>query len=216
VAFKCAVTLSTSTGHTDVNGSVTIGSETPLSFNSATRKTTTFLLSALPVVSHSGLDCNILIEALSSGGANIIKETAIICKTRFQDSQKAFQNAAGAWTQSQAIADTTDTETGIGDVFSYNGFDCQVAQVQAFTNLSGVEKYRRLFLTGRVVAPSDRTVLAEDSMALTELMRKTVYDSDLDGVVDTAEGIREVAEFPASPKAGDMILKNGKVYVATE
>lgn len=216
VVFKCAVTVSAVTGHTDVAGSVTIGSETS-TFVAATRKTTTILLTALPVVSASGLDCNILIEALSAGGANIIKETAIICKTRFQDSQKAFQNPAGVWTQSQAIADTTDPETGIGDIFSYNSYDYQVAQVASYTNLAGVETYRRLYLTGRADAPTDRTVMAEESdVALVELMRKNVYDIDGDGTVDKAEGIPVLDEIPSdlsSYSDGDMFKVGTRTYV---
>lgn len=215
VPFKCAVTISAIAGHSDVAGSVTIGTET-LSFVAATRKTTTVLFSALPAISQSGLDCNILIEALGSGGANIQKETAIICKTRFQDSQKAFQQPTGVWAQSQAIADTTDAETGIGNIFSYDGYDYQVAQVQAYTNLSGAEKYRRLFLTGRVIAPTDRAVLAGDDMALTELMRKTVYDEDADGVVDKAEGIPVLDEIPSDLSSfsdGDMFKVGTRTYV---
>lgn len=144
VAFKCAVTLSTSTGHTDVNGSVVIGSET-LAFTTATRKTTTVLLSALPVISHSGLDCNILIEALT-GGANILKETATAIKCRFMQAQKAYQDGAGVWTQSKGIADTTDSNCNIGDVFRFGGIDYQIGQVACFTDLAGTELYRRLYL----------------------------------------------------------------------
>lgn len=146
VAYKCAVTLSTSVGHTDVTGSITIGSEMPLSFNSATRKTTTVLLSALPIISHIGLNCNILIEALSAGGANIQKETATATKCRFMQAQKAYQDGAGTWTQSKGIADTTDPNCNIGDEFRFGGIDYQIGQVNCFTDLAGTELYRRLYL----------------------------------------------------------------------
>jgi len=67
VPFRVAVTLSSVTGHTDVAGTVTVGSET-LTFTTATRKTTTTLLSALPTITTSGLNCNILVEAITSAG----------------------------------------------------------------------------------------------------------------------------------------------------
>lgn len=48
------------------------------------------------------------------------------------------------------------------------------------------------------------------------VMQKTTYDTNEDLIVDRAEGIRDVAEFPADPKKGDLILKNGELYVCTE
>jgi hypothetical protein len=46
-------------------------------------------------------------------------------------------------------------------------------------------------------------------------MRKAVYDVNRDGIVDVTEGIREVSEFPSTPKKGDMVLKDGEIYVCT-
>jgi len=48
------------------------------------------------------------------------------------------------------------------------------------------------------------------------LMRRDYYDADNDGAVDTAAGVREVAEFPANPKKGDIVMKDGQLYVCTE
>lgn len=42
------------------------------------------------------------------------------------------------------------------------------------------------------------------------------YDADNDGAVDTAEGVREVTEFPDNPKKGDIVMKDGQLYVCTE
>jgi len=145
VPFRCAVTLSSVTGHADCVGSITIGSET-LTFSAAGKKTTTTSLSALPVISCSGLDCNVLVEALNSGGAPILKETTTAIKCRFMNSQKAFMDAAGAWTQSQAIADTTDSNCGIGDMFRFNGVDYIISQISCFVGPTGTEIFRRLFL----------------------------------------------------------------------
>jgi hypothetical protein len=154
VAFKCAVTLSTSTGHADVTGSITIGTET-IVFTAATRKTSAVMLSALPTIITSGLDCNILIEALNSGGANILKETQTAIYCRFTGTQKAFQDGQGAWTQSQATVDTTDTTCQIGDMFSFGGYDYLISQVVPRLGFKN-EKFRTLYLIGMIPAPSTR------------------------------------------------------------
>ncbi len=145
VPFRCAVTVSVATGHTDCAGSITIGSET-LTFTAAGKKTTTTFLSALPAISCTGLDCNVLVEALNSGGAPILKETATAIKCRFMNSQKAFMDAAGAWTLSQAIADTTDSNCSIGDMFRFDGIDYIIGQISCFVGPTGTEIFRRLFL----------------------------------------------------------------------
>lgn len=44
-------------------------------------------------------------------------------------------------------------------------------------------------------------------------MEKGVYDTNGDAVVDRAEGIRAVDDFPADPSLGNVVLKSGKVYV---
>lgn len=48
------------------------------------------------------------------------------------------------------------------------------------------------------------------------VMRRDHYDADNDGVVDTAEGVREVTEFPDNPKKGDIVMKDNQLYVCTE
>jgi hypothetical protein len=145
VSFRCAVTIAAVTGHADCAGSVTIGTET-LIFTAAGKNTTTTFLSALPAVSCANLDCNVLIEAITTGGTPILKETATAIKCRFMNSQKAFLDSAGAWTQSQAIADTTDENCSIGDVFRFNSIDYNIGQISCFTDLAGAETYRRLYL----------------------------------------------------------------------
>lgn len=207
VAFRCAVTLSTATGRTDCAGSVVVGSET-LAFTAAGKKITTVSLSALPTITTANIDCNILVEAITTGGAPIQEETHTEIYCRFQNTQKAFQNSAGEWTQSQAVAFVSDSNLVLGSVFSFDGYDYSIAQVSAHADLDGDEVFRKLYLTGRTVAPTGRTVAD-----MTGDMKKSVYDIDQDGVVDKAEGIREVTEFPASPAVGDMVLKEGKVYI---
>jgi hypothetical protein len=211
VAFRCLVALYTAGAHTDCAGSVVVGSET-LAFAAAGKKITTVNLSALPTITTSGLNCMVLVEAITTGGAPIQTETQTAIDCRFQNTQKNFQNQEGQWTQSQAVAYVSDSSFEIGSVFSQGGYDYQIAQVSAHSDLDGEEQFRKLYLTGRTAAPSGR----EEAEDLTGGdMTKAVYDIDLDGVVDTAEGIREVSEFPTAPKKGDMVLKDGELYVCT-
>jgi hypothetical protein len=140
VPFKCAVTLSTSTGHTDVTGSITIGTET-LAFTSATRRTTTNLLTALPVVSVSGLDCNILIEAVG-----IQKETLTSILIGFKATQKTYMYSAGNFTLCSAQAKTTDTLCVAGAILRVGGIDYTIVQVEPKNKPSGREYMRKLLL----------------------------------------------------------------------
>ena len=146
VAYRCAVTVAAATGHADCAGSVTIGADTLDFLVSGQRKTTTILLSALPVPSATGLDCNILIEAITQGGANILHETTTTILCRFRHSQKEFVDSSGNWARSTAIADTTDTSFDAEDVFRFGGVDYEVKAVESFAGLDGTEIYRRLYL----------------------------------------------------------------------
>jgi hypothetical protein len=49
-----------------------------------------------------------------------------------------------------------------------------------------------------------------------KVMLKSKYDVDNDDTIDTTEGIRMVTEFPVSPKVGDMVLKDGQIYICTD
>lgn len=44
-------------------------------------------------------------------------------------------------------------------------------------------------------------------------MSKSSYDTDEDGVVDKAEGVRVVTDYPESPSLGDVVVKDGKVLM---
>jgi len=44
-------------------------------------------------------------------------------------------------------------------------------------------------------------------------MSKSSYDTDEDGVVDKAEGVRVVTDFPLDPSAGDAVVKEVKLYI---
>jgi hypothetical protein len=145
VAFKCAVTLAVVTGHADVAGSVVVGAET-IVFNSATRKTTTALLTALPIISATDLDCNILVEALTVGGANIQKETLTSILIGFKATQKTYMDSAGNFTLCSAQAKTVDTLCVAGTILRVDGIDYTIVQVEPKNKPSGREYMRKLLL----------------------------------------------------------------------
>lgn len=145
VPFKCAVTVSAITGHVDVAGSVVVGEEV-LAFTAATRKTTTVLLTTLPVITQMGLDCNILIEALSSGGAPIQKETLTSILIGFKKTQKAIMMPDGTFSVCSAIAKTTNTLCVAGTILRIDNQDYNVFQVEPKNKPSGREYMRRLIL----------------------------------------------------------------------
>lgn len=214
ISFRCSVRLYTATGKTDVAGSVVVGSET-LTFTMAGKKTTTTLLTVLPVVTTTNLNCMIEILALDSGGAPISLDTQTAIDCRFQDTQKAFQNAQGEWSTSAAIAYTNDSSCIIGKLFSYNGYDYSIAQISAFGDIDGAEEYRKLWLTGKTLAPSGRSVVVETQTVTTsQYMLKSVYDTDADGIADKAESIRDLDTLPVSPTEGEIVAKDGKLYIA--
>ena len=49
-----------------------------------------------------------------------------------------------------------------------------------------------------------------------KVMLKRVYDADEDGIADKAESIRSLEELPATPASGELVEKNGKLYLAGE
>ena len=80
--FRVAITISAAVGHVDVVGSVFVNAE-GIEFTEATRRTNSRELTALPAITTAGLDCSILVECITTGGAPIRKETLkaieIIC-----------------------------------------------------------------------------------------------------------------------------------------
>ena len=128
VSFRCKVTLASVTGHTDVAGSVVVGSET-LTFAAAGTKTTTTALSALPVITASDLDCHILIEAIATGGAPIQAETATATKIHFENTASGYFNAQGQWTVYSGSYAMCRDAAAVGDKLRYNGADLPIKKV---------------------------------------------------------------------------------------
>lgn len=205
-SFKCRVKLSSVTGHTDLVGHVYINAEDLNFISGVTTKQSTILLTSLPTVAYSGLDCHILIECIDSGGAVIPHETATEIMCRFQEAQKSFRLPTGEFTTSQAIAYVTE-DMNIGDKISYESYDYNIAQVSIMTGLDGVEEGRKLWLTGRSSSP-DRDVVVVVGGTTTRYMTKAAYDSNLDGIVDKAEAVREVDALPTSPTEGEVVIYN--------
>ena len=143
--FLCAVTPVSVAGHTDVVGSVTIGSET-IAFTAATRKTTTVPLTALPVITTSALDCNLLIEAIDLGSTPLMKETLTPIKIGFKLTQKVYEDRFGKPAMSSAEAKTQDTGCTAGVILRIDGTDYSIEQVSPKTKMSGVEYLRKMIL----------------------------------------------------------------------
>lgn len=77
--FRLAITISAAIGHTTLAGSVIIGEE-ELEFTEATRLTSSEDLTELPEISVEGLDCNILVECISTTGELLYHETLVPIK----------------------------------------------------------------------------------------------------------------------------------------
>lgn len=143
VSFRVKVTISAVTDHEDCTGTVNINSET-LTFTKAATKLSTTLLTVLPTVTYSGLDCNIAITCIDSMGVVINGETLTAFKMRFEATSKTYMDRLGNWTQSEAFAMTT-SPVGLADIVRYGGIDYEVKKVESYPWLDGTELYRILY-----------------------------------------------------------------------
>jgi len=71
--FLAAITIAAAEGHNVLQGSVFVNDE-EIEFNGATRLTSTTALDSLPEITTEGLDCQILVECVTTGRAPIKKE----------------------------------------------------------------------------------------------------------------------------------------------
>ena len=217
VPFRCSVTLATATGHTDCIGSVIIGSET-LTFAGAGKKLSKTNLSALPVITTSGLDCSVLITCISALGADLEKETLSEVKCAWVPSQKYFQNSLGEWQLSDIVA-LTKTSLNADDTVSYDNFDYIVRQVLGGNRIMGITAPYKLFLTGGgSPSPSGRLISTEDAISA-DIMMKGIYDVGKDGIVDKSEGIPVLDAIPtdlSSFNEGDMFKVGNKIYIVSD
>lgn len=71
--FRLAFTISATEDHTVLEGIITVDGE-PLEFVNALRLTSTFELTSIPTITIEGLDCNVLVEYISSSGMSLYHE----------------------------------------------------------------------------------------------------------------------------------------------
>jgi hypothetical protein len=143
VSFRCRITISSVTGHTDCLGHVLINAE-DINFLVATTKTSTILLTALPTVTTTGLDCHILIEAINSGGADIMVETLTVIDIKFKDETEYYSQAIGGFVTRPAHCTTDETASQVHDIIRYGGNDYEIKAIHTIDDRHGQEIKRKL------------------------------------------------------------------------
>ncbi len=127
VAFRCSVRLYAATGKTDCAGRVTVGAEN-LDFLAAGKKTTTTLLTALPTITTTNLNCMIEILAIDSGGSPIEIETATATKIQFENTSSGFFTPEGVWKVYSGSYALCKDAAVVNDVLRY-GSDMPIKKV---------------------------------------------------------------------------------------
>jgi len=149
VAYRCRVTVTSTTGHTDCTGWITIDGEA-LGYTATGQKkicATSISASTKPTLTYTGLDCQITIECIDTGGAPIYSETETAIDVSWNDTQKWVPSPEGGWTAITATTAETDNSTiDVGDILRKTsaGADYQVKAVRPVKNLLGLEIKRRL------------------------------------------------------------------------
>jgi len=146
VTFKCKITVSVNGVHNDVTGSVTVYAEV-ISFTSATTKTTTNSLTALPTVTCQNLDCNVKITCIDTGLTDIYQHSYADFFCRWEDVNVLFMNNLGAWTQSNAKVVCKEAYA-VGDYLRKDGTTTEypIKQATVVTDLDAVEQFRKYTL----------------------------------------------------------------------
>jgi hypothetical protein len=145
VPFRVAVSLLAASDHTDLSGTVVVGGET-LTFTQATRKTTTVALTSLPGITTANIDCAVLVEAISVGGAPIEDETLTAIKIRMISKIKSVPSPLGGFTstkESYALSWASD-DVDAGDIIRYGGEDFPVADIDSLRGFASSELVRKL------------------------------------------------------------------------
>ena len=97
---RCKITASAITDHTDCTGHLFIGSE-DIEFKQAATKVSTTNLIAVPIITSTGLDCQLQITWIDSSGAPINTITNVPVKIRWEDYSKGVQTSEGNWSSVQ-------------------------------------------------------------------------------------------------------------------
>ena len=145
VPFRVAVTLLSSTGHTDCTGTVTVGTETLTFTGSGQTKKSTKTLTALPTITTNNIDCSILVVAITTNGDAIQEEVTTAKKVRFEPTTRTYMAPSGVYTQFVAYAMIRDETIKLHDTIRYLGTDYLVKRIEAFPWLDGKELYRILY-----------------------------------------------------------------------
>lgn len=146
VNYRLKITPSSVTGHTDLSGTMVVGTET-ITLSGTTPKTTTYTNTAgtRPAITCSNIDCSLLIECLDTLGHAIQEETLTAIQIRYEPTTKPYMGPGGTWTQSASYAMVVNSSIGIGSVIRYLSKDYTVAQTEAFSWIDGSEVYRILY-----------------------------------------------------------------------
>ena len=116
--FRVAITLLPVEGHTGTSGSVFVNSE-ELVFTRATRLTNSQELTALPNITATGLDCNILVECISVGGAPLEKETLTAIEIICFPKTHVLKDPSGSGYMQTNYDIYTEAVLAIGDLIRY-------------------------------------------------------------------------------------------------
>lgn len=139
INYRCQVTATSVTGHTDCAGSVTIAGEAMAFTTSGQKKvyTTTISANTKPIVTYSGLDCNLLIECIDVSGSPIMAETLIGIYVRLEPHQTAIPQENGTWSRVTDTAINTESEVFINDIIRINSTDYRLKKVDPIYDLGG-------------------------------------------------------------------------------
>lgn len=115
----------------DMAGSLVVGADT-LTFTIASKKTSTSALTSVPTVNNTGLDCNVLIECIDTGGAPIYTTTETDLPCKIEVKSKSIPSPEGGWT---SVASTQMQARGYFDVGDVIKFDID----NPFSTTAGIE-----------------------------------------------------------------------------
>ena len=143
ITGRCKVTISLVAGHTDLSGTIVIGSET-LTFTQAGTKTTTTNLTAKPTVSSANIDCHCHITVIDAGGADVLTETTTAIDIKFKDEAEYYSQSMGGFVKRPAQCVTDETASRVNDVIRYNLVDYPIKAIHAKRDRLGIERRRVL------------------------------------------------------------------------
>lgn len=147
VDYRCRVTLTSVTGHTDCVGTVTVDGEV-LTFTACNQKkigTTTIDANTRPTITTANIDCNVFVECIDLGGVDIKYETTSSFPCRFSEKSHRVLDSTGAWTSKKStVCFTTSSSPNVGSIIRYGSIDYMVSDVLIRTGKDGIEDFRTI------------------------------------------------------------------------